>query len=585
MRPAKLLNRDFVLLWLGQAVSQLGSQIYVVALVLWIKRTTGSASLIALILMISSIPSVVLSGIGGTFADRHSRRKIIVYSDVLRGILVLSLAGLLYLIPQATETIIIWLMGVAVCMSVTVSFFVPAMSAAIPDLVPQDKITRANSLRQLTAQLSMFMGQGLGGILFRLWGAPLLVLVNGLSFLFAALSESFINIPQQVSERERAGERRLSAFRKDFLEGLRYVWKAPGLRRLFFFSAIFNFFTMPVIVLLPFYVGDFLKLKDDWYGYLMAIYGAGILVGSLSTGLVRLAGKVRGRVMIIFAVCNSLLIGSLGFTHSLTVVIVLAFLAGTLGAFNGINIATILQLSTPSEIRGRVFGLLHTLSGSIAPIGMGLGGLVFELTDNNIPLIYGSCGGIMALLSVLVSMSREFREFLAYQKAPTPQEVKEQAEVLSNGAGFSGPGRQVAKPVKEQLFRLARQTKGTISVDRLPDEITVALANIADGQAIYERLTSDFVSLGKLIERLASERRPYFIIMSIYLLSSNDHLESSGIIYIEGDSLEAVYWSENGFFTYSDALHCLFDEGERRLAAFNVYRANLGAGGVAQSAS
>jgi MFS family permease len=425
-RPAKLLNRDFVLLWMGQAVSQLGSQVYVIAMVFWIKHATNSASLIASMLMVSSIPNVILSGVGGAFADRHSRRKIIVCSDLVRGVLVLSLAGWLYLAPQAANTIIVWLMGVTFCMSVTVAFFVPAMSAAIPDLTPQCEVGRANSLRQTTAQLALFIGQGLGGMLFRLWGAPLLVLINGLSFLVAAISECFIEIPQKIPESGGGRKERFKTFKKDIAEGLSYVWKEPGLRRLFFFSAIFNFFTMPVIVLLPFYVEDFLKVRIDWYGYLVVAFGVGVLIGSLSTGFIKLSGKTRMRLMISFAIFNSLTVGLLGFVPDVKVALILAFLIGALGSFNGINVATILQMSTPSEIRGRAFGLLHTLSGSLAPAGMGLGGFLYDLVNRNITLIYVSCGVVMVLLSLLVSTSREFRRFLAYE--PQPAGASEEAK-------------------------------------------------------------------------------------------------------------------------------------------------------------
>jgi DHA3 family macrolide efflux protein-like MFS transporter len=414
-RPAKLLNRNFVLLWMGQAVSQLGSQVYVIAMVFWIKHATDSASLIGSMMMLSSIPQLILSGIGGVFADRYSRRKIIVCSDLLRSVLVLSMAGSLYLAPHATNIVIVWFMGVTVCMSATTAFFIPAMSAAIPDLTPQGAVGKANSLRQTTAQLAIFIGQGLGGMLFRLLGAPLLVLINGLSFLFAAISESFIRIPQKIPERSGGRKERFDAFKKEIAEGLRYVWKGPGLRRLFFFSAIFNFFTMPVVVLLPFYVEDFLKVRIDWYGYLVATFGVGVLMGALSTGLIKLTGKVRGRLMISFGIFNSLIVGSLGFVPDVKVALMLAFLLGALGSFNGINIATILQMSTPSEIRGRAFGLLHTLSGSLAPVGMGLGGFIYDLANRNITLIYAGCGVVMVLLSLLVSTSRKFREFLAYE--------------------------------------------------------------------------------------------------------------------------------------------------------------------------
>jgi MFS family permease len=414
-RPEKLLNRNFVLLWTGQAVSQLGSQVYVIAMMFWIKHATDSASLIGSMMMLSSIPNVILSGVGGAFADRHSRRKIIICCDLMRGVLVLSMAGLLYLVPHATNPTIVWFMGVTFCMSATAAFFTPAMSAAIPDLTPNSGIGKANSLRQTTAQLATFIGQGLGGMLFRLLGAPLLVLINGLSFLFAALSESFIRIPQKIPERGGGRKERFHAFRKEIAEGLRYVWKGPGLRRLFFFSAIFNFFTMPVVLLLPFYVEDFLRLRVDWYGYLIATFGVGVLAGALFTAFIKLRGRVRGRLMILFAIFNSLIVGSLGFVPDVRIALLLAFLMGALGSFNGINIATILQISTPSEIRGRAFGLLQTLSGSIAPVGMGLGGFMYDQLNRNITLIYAGCGVLMVLLSLLVSMSRKFREFLAYE--------------------------------------------------------------------------------------------------------------------------------------------------------------------------
>jgi MFS transporter, DHA3 family, macrolide efflux protein len=420
--PAKLLNRNFVLLWMGQAVSQLGSQVNAIAVIFWIKHTTDSASLIGSMMMLSSIPQMILSGIGGAFADRHSRRKIIVYCDLLRSVLVLSMAGLLYLEPHATNTILVWSMGVTFCMSATAAFFIPAMSAAIPDLAPQSAVGKANSLRQTTAQLAVFIGQGLGGMVFRLLGAPLLVLINGLSFLFAAISESFIRIPQKIPERSGGRKERFNAFKKEIAEGLRYIWKEPGLRRLFFFSAIFNFFTMPVVVLLPFYVEDFLKVRIDWYGYLVATFGVGVLTAALSTGFIKLSGKVRGRLMISFGIFNSLIVVALGFVPDVKVALLLAFLMGALGSFNGINFMTILQMSTPSEIRGRAFGLLHTLSGSIAPVGMGLGGFMYDLANRNITLIYGGCGVIMVLLSLLVSTSREFREFLAYE--PNSKEEK-----------------------------------------------------------------------------------------------------------------------------------------------------------------
>ena len=95
-----------------------------------------------------------------------------------------------------------------------------------------------------------------------------------------------------------------------------------------------------------------------------------------------------------------------------------------------VNITTIVQVATPGEIRGRVFGLLGSLSASLAPIAMGLSGIVADLVNQNIPLIYVSCGVIMTVLSLAVTASRHFRQFLAQGCGGQSQSVVE----VSTGA-------------------------------------------------------------------------------------------------------------------------------------------------------
>lgn len=139
-----------------------------------------------------------------------------------------------------------------------------------------------------------------------------------------------------------------------------------------------------------------------------------------------------------------------------------------------------------------------------------------------------------------------------------------------NAAEFSERERRVGKQVREHLFHLAQQAKGTVSVYFLPDDIVTALSGIADGEAVYENLTSDFASLSKLIQRLAKERRTYFV-----SLCFTDQPETGGLAYIEGDRVEAVCSAESGLVTGTEGLQRLIDESERRMASFAVYRAKV----------
>ncbi|HHH41758.1 MAG TPA: MFS transporter [Chloroflexi bacterium] len=169
------------------------------------------------------------------------------------------------------------------------------------------------------------------------------------------------------------------------------------------------------MVLLPFYVEDFLGAQADWYGFLLAGYSVGSLVGYLLAGSLRLSGRARSRWMVTFIVLESAGYGLLGLVRDPKVALTLAFLGGATGGFISVNIMTILQLSTPGEIRGRVFGLLGTISSSLSPLAMGLAGVVADLLGQNIPLIYLACGVIMAALSLTLLVNQHVRDFLAYE--------------------------------------------------------------------------------------------------------------------------------------------------------------------------
>lgn len=417
-RPTKLLNKNFSLLWAGQSISQLGIQGFDVALLLWIKHATDSATLMGLILMISTIPAVFLGPIGGTIADRYSRRAIIIVSDLLSGISLFALVIVMLGNPQATGVILTGLFIVSFSLSVIGAFFRPAVSAAIPDLVPDDRLTTANSLTQVTYQLAVFLGQGLGGMLFRLLGAPVLILLNGLTYTTAAAASMLITIPQVIPEKMHTLREQLSEFGKDIADGLVYVWHRPGLREMFFVSMFLNFFTAPIVILLPFFVEDHLKATTDWYGYLLAMYGIGSMIGYLLAGVLPISGRARSRLMIALMVAEAFGYGLLGLAKTPLIAVVMAFLGGAAGGIIAVYITTLMQITTPGDIRGRVFGLLGALSGSITPVAMGLSGIVADALNQNIPLIYMGCGIIMTALSILVSLSKDFRAFLAFEEPP-----------------------------------------------------------------------------------------------------------------------------------------------------------------------
>jgi MFS family permease len=414
-QPKKLFNRNFLLVLQAQLVSRTGSQLTSMAVALWIKDVTGSATLMGLLLMIGNLPSVILAPIGGVIADRYSRKKIIIFSDLFRAFDVLLFAALLFIRPQAERVLLVGLFSLVLVNSVINSFFASALTAMIPDLVPEERLPSANTLSQLSIQLSTLFGQGLGGVAYRLLGAPLVFLLNSFSFFYAGISESFIKVQQKIPERPRQGNEQFAAFIDDIVVGLRYIWKNAGLRVAIIVTAFSSFFAVPVITLLPFYVDKTLQVSVDWYGYIIAASTIGAVLGYILAGFLRLPGRPRSILILVFLFLQSAGYVLLGFVSNPTTALVLAVLGGISGGYIGVNLTSILQAITPAEMRGRVFSMLAAVTGALAPIAMGLSGIVADLLNQNIPLVYIGCGLGLVIVSTFAILNADFRRFLAYE--------------------------------------------------------------------------------------------------------------------------------------------------------------------------
>jgi MFS family permease len=411
----RLLNRNFVLLWVGQTISQLGNQAYALAVSFWLMEKTGSASLMGLLLTVSNLPGVLLAPFGGTFADRHSRIRIIIVCDFIAGISLLALTAVAFLAPDRVHLLVSLLFCVAVLLGVNRSFFVPAIAACIPDLVAKPKLAAANSINQFSVQAAIFVGQATGGVLYRLLGAPMLFLIDGLSFFVSAVSSMFIRLPEKPRERaaEKTGREVFHSFMRDTAEGFHYVWRNRGLRNFVLSVSVINLLIMPVVVLLPFYVRLFLHKDAAWFGFLMAAISVGAVAGFLMAGGLKLQGHARARGILAGLVVLPLVFGIFGFLRIPAVALGGAFLAGASLGFINVQFAALVQGSTPRELRGRVMGLLNTMTGGLVPIGMALGGFAGDLTNKNVPLVYAVCGALAIVVVFLTASRRESREYLA----------------------------------------------------------------------------------------------------------------------------------------------------------------------------
>lgn len=411
----RLFNRDFLLLWQGQLVSQVGDQAFLVAVMFWTMEATGSATLMGVLMAALSLPAVLLGPVAGTVADRHSRKAIIVGGDAVRGLAVLAAAWLFVAVPAPDARLAPALLLVALVYGVVGAVFKPAVNAAVPDLVPASRIPSANSLNQLSGRGSALVGQALGGVLYAGLGAPLLLVADGLSYLLSASSEAFIRLPRNdsTSDDGHGAARGLRGYLADSADGFRFVWGWTGMRSFVLTAAGLNFLFMPAFVLLPFYVTDVLGRGAGWYGFLLASLSAGSIVGLLVAGTTDFRGRRRATLLGAALLAVG---GSTGALAVVTTVLPAAAILFTLGLLTGLMnvfVITLVQIATPARMRGRALALVIALTGAASPLGMALGGVLGDLVPGSVRLVYLLAGGAMLLLVTTACVRPDFRAFLA----------------------------------------------------------------------------------------------------------------------------------------------------------------------------
>lgn len=406
------MNKNIFLLWQGQLISQLGMQAYTIAMMFWLMENTGSSLVMSLILTLSILPSVLFGPIAGVIADQVSRKKILIVTDLIRGLSVLFLSMMMFAGFGNHFVMIALFAGVSIVNGISKAFFQPAVDAFIPDLVTNDKLPKTIAFFQSSTQCSTIIGQALGGILYRVLGAPVLLLLDAISYFLSALSELFIQHDTKEHAKINGISNNYQQHKADLMDGFRYVKSRKGMFHTMIFASSVNFFIAPVMLLLPFYVSEQLLEKAHWYGFLLAVMALGSILGYWLSATVNVKGNRRAMVMFssmwLFS-CSLMLFSQ---TTSPKIALMGLFIAGlSLGIFN-LQATTLFQSNTPTEFRGRVMSLLMTITSGLLPLGLLIGGVLGSITHNNTSLVFGFCAASIAVLTVATSLNSSIRNYL-----------------------------------------------------------------------------------------------------------------------------------------------------------------------------
>ena len=362
--------KTFVVIWLGQLVSTLGSALTSFALGVWIYETTGSATLFAINMLVWILPYIALSPVVGIVTDRWDRRLVMILSDTGAG-----LSSLFVAIMLATGELEVWQVYAAGFVNSAFSTFQwPAYSAATSLLVPKEHLGRAGGMTQIGEAIGQLAAPAIAGALFVSVGMKTILLIDALTYLVALATLITVRFPQPETTEDGRAARGGSLWKKT-LYGWTYIRMRPGLLGLLVVFACLNFLISICDALYaPLLLGI---TTPDVLGYLNSVGGMGMLVGTL---LMSIWGGPKRRIYGILAAemmlgLTTLLFG-LGLSIPLIAINNFWFLLA-MPVSNGCSQA-IWQTKVAPDVQGRVFAIRRMIAYSIMPAAYAVAGPLAE---------------------------------------------------------------------------------------------------------------------------------------------------------------------------------------------------------------
>ncbi|MCL5428603.1 MAG: MFS transporter [Chloroflexi bacterium] len=368
-------KKPFFLVWTGQAFSLLGSQLVQFALIWYLTKQTGSATVLATATLVGMLPYIFLGPIAGSFVDRSNRRRIMILADIAIALATLLLVGLF-----ALGWVQIWhIYALMLLRSLGQSFHSPAFAASTSLMVPKEHLARIQGINQMLNGGLNIVSAPLGALLLELLPMQAVLSVDIITALIAVASVLPVAIPQPRRELNGVDGKPIG-FWADFREGFRYVLGWPGLLIVILMAALINFLLTPASALIPLLITEHFGKGVVQLGWFEGISGVGVIVGGLLLGA---WGGFKKRIVTTMAGLVGLglpfaFIGFLppnGFMISLGLVLAAGFM---IPIVNGSLDATMQATVDPSR-QGRIFTLTGSLATGMTPMGLLIAGPLADL--------------------------------------------------------------------------------------------------------------------------------------------------------------------------------------------------------------
>ncbi|MBL8236363.1 MAG: MFS transporter [Bryobacterales bacterium] len=377
---------DFRRMWIGACMSSVGTWMQKLAQSWLVLELTNSAWALAIDAFLGEIPIFLFSLLGGVAADRMDRRKLLLMSQFIQMTCAMTLAALLFSGKVRVEFIYLlsFIVGTAQ------AFGGPAYQSIIPSLVPKEDLQNAIALNSIQFNLARVIGPVIGGIAMAQLGAAWCFTLNGLSFI--AVIISLLMLPARLPVGAKK-ESPLEAMKG----GISFVRDREGMLALIVLAFLMTLLGLPLLTFLPVMARNVMHLGADAYSTLLLVSGLGSVAGALIVaGLNNVSHKGRAALLILTLLGGITIAFSASKTLWLSCVILFLGGAALISVFT--LVASLVQLQTTDDMRGRVMSVYNVAFRGGMPFGNLTSGRLMEI--HGAPIILAINGGLLIALAL-----------------------------------------------------------------------------------------------------------------------------------------------------------------------------------------
>lgn len=348
-------KRTFAIIWSGQFFSMLSSSIVGFAVVFWLTMKTGSAEVLAMAMLATLLPFIVLGLFTGVFVDRWDRRRTMILADSFVAFCSAILALLFFL-----DRIEIWEVYVLLALrSAGSAFHTPAMQASVPLLAPESELMRVAGINQMIQSISNIGGPAMGAVLVAFFDMTYVMLLDVVGAAIACTSLLFVTIPNPEKKEDAVPN-----VWREIKEGVGHMFHDRGLSYLLICVIIITFFLVPTGALYPLLTIEHFKGGAFEMGVVEVMWGIGMLLGGaiVSIKFMKTVNKVVViNIMTMLLGVTFWLMGMLP-TSAFIIFVILTSITGLTGAIYWSTFVVILQTKIEPAALGRVFSIYDSIS-------------------------------------------------------------------------------------------------------------------------------------------------------------------------------------------------------------------------------